>query len=239
MHQLRVQIKKLKSLLILFASNKDNKNLIKIFNPIKGIFHHAGSIRDADIHRQVADNFGIKNSTFHKQQAEMMLEQAAKFCQAGPGYLKEINKVGTRLETELKSVDVTDITAFYRSELDAVVLILAKREFNDTMHDCRKKVKNLLYNQKLFSKSLGANFRLNVPYLNRVQEALGQWHDSILARDLFSSQLQGEQEAINELNLQITNQEKAIVRITANFWGKVTAGISKIRIRGRSHISVY
>jgi len=153
----------------------------------------------------------------------MMFDQATRFIEAGPGYIKEISKVGRKLDTELKSVKVRDITAFYRSELDAVVLVLAKREFNEDMHECRKKVKNLLYNQKLFSKSLGTKFELNIPYLNRVQEALGQWHDSILVRDLFSNQLPGEQKAIDQLNLQIDNQEKAITRITANFWKKVRA----------------
>ena len=199
--------------------------LMKIFKPIKEIFHHAGTIRDADIHRQVADKFGIKDSTFYKQQAEMMSDQTVKFCEAGSEYMKEINRVGRNLETGLKSVDITNITVFYKSELHNVVLTLAKREFNKEMHECRKKVKNLLYNQKLFSKILNVNFQLNIPYLNRVQEALGQWHDSILARDLFSNQLQGERQAIDQLNLQITNQEKVIKRITANFWGKVTGGI--------------
>ncbi|HUH33979.1 MAG TPA: CHAD domain-containing protein, partial [Daejeonella sp.] len=224
LHQLRVQIKKLKSLLILLARTKGNKGLMKIFKPIKGVFHHAGFIRDAYIHRQVADSFRIKNSTFHQEQAEIMIDQTTKFCEAAPEYLKQINKVSTKLETDLKSIDVAEITNFYQSELDAVVLTLAKREFNNEMHECRKKLKNLLYNQKLFSKSLGAKFELNIAYLNKVQEALGQWHDSIVARDLFSNQLPGEQQAIDHLNLQIYDQEKAIKRITANFWEKVTSG---------------
>ncbi|NEU09806.1 CHAD domain-containing protein [Flavihumibacter sp. R14] len=222
LHQLRVQIKKLKALLVLFAINKKNIKLWKVFQPIRKIFHDAGLIRDAHIHLQLADEFGIKHSAFNQQQAQLMSDETAKFCEAGRKYFKDIKRTGKKLRSELRRIDSNHITNFYRSELDAIALTLEKREFNEEMHECRKQVKTLLYNQKRVAKVVNGNFDINAPYLNQVQEALGRWHDSILARDLFSTQLPDERHAINQLNRQISVQEKAIARISGNFWKKVT-----------------
>ena len=222
LHQLRVQIKKLKSLLLLFSVNERNKKLLRIFKPVKKIFHDAGMIRDAHIHLQLADEFGIKHSAFYQQQAELLADETAKFCQAGRKHMKDINRTGKRLTSALKRIDATHITSFYRSELDSIALTLAKREFNEDMHECRKQIKNLLYNQKLATKIKNGNFRINIPYLDQVQEALGQWHDGILARDMFSTQMPGERQAIEQLNRQIRDREKVIKTISTNFRKKVT-----------------
>jgi CHAD domain-containing protein len=223
LHQFRVQIKKLKSLLVLFTINKSNKKLLQILKPIKKIFQHAGTIRDAYIHLQLADEFGITHSAFAKQQEELLSDETAKFCEAGRKHIKAVTRTGKKLRSALRKIDPAHITDFYRSELDAIALTLAKRKFNEEMHECRKQVKNLLYNQKLSEKIGDGGFIVNIRYLDKVQETLGRWHDSVLARDLFLTQMPGEQQAIDKLNRQINIHEKAIERISGNFWNKVTA----------------
>ena len=47
LHQFRVQIKKLKAMLTLYAEEPDNKDLLTHFKPVKKVFKKAGNIRGA------------------------------------------------------------------------------------------------------------------------------------------------------------------------------------------------
>jgi CHAD domain-containing protein len=222
LHQFRVQVKKIKSLLILYTINKKNKNLLKIFRPVKTIFHHAGAIRDSYIHLQLAEQFQVKEPEFHQEQTDLMFQEMTGFKKKSRKYALKLNKTLEKIKDELRGISNKDIADFYASELNSVVLALAKREFNDDMHDCRKRLKNLLYNQKLANKSMKGKLKLNLPYLDQVQDLLGEWHDGILARDLFSLQMNEEQQSIDKLNLQIGTLEDGVVAISTDFWQKAT-----------------
>jgi len=220
LHQFRVQVKKIKSLLILYTISKKNKNVLKLFEPVKKIFRHAGIIRDSYIHLQLADQFQVKEPAFHKAQTDLMFKEMARFQKNGKKYDQILDKTLNKIKTELSGISNAQIADFYEAELNSVVLAFAKREFNANMHDCRKRLKNLLYNQKLADKSMKGKLKLNLPYLDQVQEQLGQWHDSVLARDLFSGQMKEEQQAVDKLNLQLKNLEEGITSISADFWQK-------------------
>ncbi|MEJ5964140.1 CHAD domain-containing protein [Pedobacter immunditicola] len=220
LHQFRVQVKKIKSLLVLYTINKKNKKLLKLFGPVKKIFRHAGIIRDSYIHLQLADQFQVKEPAFHKAQTDLMFKEMGRFKKNGKKYEMILEKTLLKIKGELSSIGNSEIADFYEAELDRVVLAFAKREFNDHMHDCRKRLKNLLYNQKIADKSMKGKLKLNLPYLDQVQDQLGQWHDSMLARDLFKDQMKEERQAVDKLNLQLKNLEEGLVSISADFWQK-------------------
>jgi CHAD domain-containing protein len=220
LHQFRVQVKKIKSLLILYTINKKNKKLLKLFEPVKKIFQHAGTIRDSYIHLQLADQFQVKEPEFHKMQTDLMFKEMARFQKNGKKYELILHKTLINIKEELNSIGNAEIADFYEAELDSVVLALAKRQFNENMHHCRKRLKNLLYNQKQADKSMKGKLKLNLPYLDQVQDQLGQWHDTVLALDLFSNQIKEEKQAVEKLNFQIRKIEEDVVSISADFWQK-------------------
>lgn len=223
LHQFRVQIKKIKSFLILLSSNEKNEELLKIFKPIKKIFHQGGVIRDAYIHLQFAEEFRVNEPGFVEQQKELVSAETISFCSKGKKYLQKLDSVHKKVKKEFTSIRNSDVIFFYESELNGVVLALAKREFCEEMHDCRKRIKNLLYNEKLALKKLDGKLELNPQYLNQVQEKLGEWHDRVLARDVFLNQVKDEKPAIEKLNLQISKLEKSIIMISSNFWKRATS----------------
>jgi len=220
LHQFRVQVKKIKSLLILYAIKKKNKKLLKLFNPVKKIFRHAGVIRDSYIHLQLADHFEVKEPAFHKAQTDLMFKEMGRFKKKGKKYEKILHQTLIKIKGELSGISNAQIADFYEAELNKVVLAFAKREFNTNMHDCRKRLKNLLYNQKLADKSMNGKLTLNLPYLDQVQDQLGQWHDNMLARELFADQMAKEKQAVDKLTLQLKNLEEGLVGLSADFWQK-------------------
>src|SRR5579862_4993322 len=64
LHQFRLQVKKLRALLLLFDNAQSKNKLSKDFKPVKMIFKQGGIIREAYIHLQLSANYGLKNEEF-------------------------------------------------------------------------------------------------------------------------------------------------------------------------------
>src|SRR5690606_1509252 len=112
------------------------------------------------------------------------------------------------------------IASFYKKELDKILLALAKMEFNEEMHDCRKRIKNLIYNKDIAEKSL-PDLRIDVDYLDQIQNAIGEWHDAVLALKIFTNDSENEA-SLNKLKKQVSELENKIISLSQNFWYKVT-----------------
>ncbi len=222
LHQFRVQVKKVKSLLRLYALRNKNKRLIDDFKPVNKIFKHAGLIRDAYIHLQLADQYNVKAPEFRQSQMEKMSLEMTKFCDLGKAYLKQIARTGRKLRGRLHGISNAAIGDFYDHQLNGIVLAFAKREFNEAMHDSRKQLKNIIYNHKLADKTLDGNLKLNLAYLDQVQNQLGEWHDGVLARELFASQMNDHPQSMDELDVQVKNLEEATIKISTDFWQQAT-----------------
>jgi CHAD domain-containing protein len=221
LHQFRVEIKKIKSLLSILATDKRNEKLFRIFKPVNRIYHHAGIIRDASIYLQLAEKFKLSEPAFDHREKDLMARETVAFLKNGATYLKMVSKTGKKLERELKNISDTDIGHFYEVQLNSVALTFAKREFNEEMHECRKRIKNLLYNKKLAARSFDNDLPLDLPYLKHLEEDLGLWHESILARELFAAECK-DQQTLSLLDRQREKLERSIVRISSNFWQKAT-----------------
>ncbi|WP_207534735.1 CHAD domain-containing protein [Desertivirga arenae] len=230
LHAFRVQVKKMKSLLVLLASNGKNSSLFKYFKPVKQIFRHAGRIRDPYLHVKLATEFKLKDKEFFEQQQRMMEGELSLFLKHGNKYKRMVEHAMDKLAKKLRKTNEEQIARFFEIELNSVVLAFAKREFNESMHDCRKRIKNILYNYKLVEKSLGHNFRLDIPYLSRVQETIGSWHDSVLVAELISNKIGKSPTALFRLKDKVLMDERAVVAISTDFWQKVKVSSSDERV---------
>jgi len=223
LHQFRVQVKKTKSLLLLLQVNRRNKKLLEVFKPVKKIFRHAGRIRDAYLHLDIAAEFQLMDSEFMQEQQVGMVQESELFREKGKRYLNVVNHTFAKLLKRLKKTDDYKIASFFQSELDAVTLALAKREFDEAMHACRKKIKNLLYNYKLAQSSFGNQVTLNIPYLTEVQEKIGKWHDDVMAWQLIEEKLPETPLALSKMKERVHEDEREIITISENFWHRVRA----------------
>lgn len=151
LHRFRVQVKKTQALLRLCGRHSHRP-----FRPVKKIFKQAGILRDAFIsgtpEGKLARDFRRHTGTS----------------------LKRIRKAGRALEKTLRPVDPKTLRQFYKSELRWIAANLATPS-PALLHDCRKRIKVLLYNYPLVREEL--RFALNTTYLDQLQEAIGKWHD--------------------------------------------------------------
>jgi len=97
LHQFRVTIKKIRSLLRLLESGPGNKKLLKDFRPVKEIFKKAGHIRNAQINLQLSARFEMKDEDFLKAQRQVIEDGLSEFQAKGRKYTKRLKKARTRI----------------------------------------------------------------------------------------------------------------------------------------------
>lgn len=164
LHRFRVQVKKLKALLIL-VDECNKSTLIADFKPVKRVFKQAGKLRDSYISGL---NPGI-------QGADTVIQ---KFLNRGSKYRKSINRAYGELRGKLCSAAPKKIRRFYEDQLQRIAAQLVARPSAQRLHDCRKRIKVLLYNYPLVRGELRQD--LDTSYLDLLQEAIGNWHDQWL-----------------------------------------------------------
>ncbi|MBD1386552.1 CHAD domain-containing protein [Mucilaginibacter rigui] len=167
LHQFRVQVKKIEAFLILSGMAAHPAKLQQLFKPVKKIFKRAGVLR----------NSFIKNELTHRRQP--VNKEGRNFCQYAGEKLQKIKKARRILKQIIKPVPTKNVRWFYKNELKGITGAFALSPSARQLHECRKRIKVLLYNEHLVHDVL--KIGVNTTYLDEVQEAIGNWHDQLLA----------------------------------------------------------
>lgn len=222
LHHFRVQVKKLRALLVLLDMTLVKSKLSKEFKPVKKIFKHGGKIREAYINLQLGSHYELKNDDFILNQVNHMEKEMTDFRHNAKKYLKTIKAVHDELQGDLKTIDDEKVNEFYKNQLEQIALALKEIQFNDDLHNCRKKIKILMYNLKIADKAL-SNLQLDKNYLDKLQDRIGDWHDTIVAIQLFSAPEINDKLVITRIKRQSSKLKKSIKDMAGDFWKKATA----------------
>lgn len=217
LHQFRVQVKKLRAMLELLDSDSSGHRLSKDFKPVKKIFQHCGDIRSAYINLQFGVQYKFNNEEFLINQLYAIESGIREVKELGRNYLKTIKATHEEISDDLKAVSNNAIIEFYRSKLDQVTEGLNKLQFNDDLHNTRKQIKTLMYNRKIAHKALDGKLQINNAYLDKIQALIGDWHDNILALELFSSSELNNKQIVAMIKKQDTRLKRSIAVLVQNF----------------------
>lgn len=222
LHRFRVQVKKSRALLTLLDATLSQKTLSKGFKPVKKIFKLGGVIREAYINIQLSSHYDLKNEDFIKEQIDNMEKAILEFRDNGKKHLKTLRDVHDELEDKLQAIEDEQVSEFYKQQLEQIALALDANQFNDELHDCRKRIKTLVYNRKVAGSALEGNLDLNNEYLDKLQGQIGDWHDTIIAIQLFSSPQLNAKPVVTRIKRQHTRLQKSIRKLSADFWKRAT-----------------
>ena len=223
LHKFRVQIKKLKAMLSLFENTSRQHGLLKNFKPVREIFKYAGQIRDAYTNLQLSKRYDLKNELFETGQQRIIEEGTNDFRLNGEKYLKNIKETRKRLKKQLPKVDDDLIAEYYKKQLERIAGNLATTVFSEEMHDNRKLIKILVYNHKLAGKALNGSFHFNIEYLNKLQNSIGEWHDNVIAAQMFSSPEINDKPVVTKINRKNVSVKRNITALAGDFLKKATA----------------
>ncbi|MDB5112584.1 MAG: hypothetical protein JWR67_3698 [Mucilaginibacter sp.] len=220
LHHFRVQVKKLRAFLILSESNEQHPKMTKNFKPVRRIFKQAGEIRNAHMNIELGKAQQVENDEFMNNQHLMQVKATRKFRSKKIRFLEKLKSAHQKLKQELKPINDVHISFFYENHLNQIAAMLAKLQFDDELHNCRKQVKILIYNHKLVRTALDTGF--NGDYLEQVQTAIGDWHDHVLAINLFSSDEAKDKTVVSNLQKQDSELQKHITDLTKDFYNRAT-----------------
>ena len=222
LHTLRVEVKKLRAMLTLMQTLTHNKKLFKLFKPVKAVFKHAGEIRSSQINLELAQRYQFKNEQFEREQRQHMAQCAEEFKQQAPSYLKKLKRANHRIKSSLRRVPDKSVAVFYKNQLKQIANSLAIPHFDEGLHECRKQMKILMYNHGLSEKALQHRVAFNEQYIDDLQSNIGDWHDHVLAMELFVSPNVHDKPVVTKIKRENRITEKNITELTRDFLSKAT-----------------
>lgn len=223
LHKFRVQVKKIRALLVLADSATGKKQLQKNFKPVRQIFKKAGDIRNAHINLKLAKEYKVEDDAFVIAQNTRMEDAANAFKLKGEKYLEKLKAAHKTIEDRIRPISDTQINLFYSRQLHHISHSLASLRLDDSLHECRKWIKILVYNYKLAEPVIQP--KLNEDYLQDLQTAIGDWHDNILAKDLFTANHISHQAVLARVNRKHAKLENNIKKLAPDFYSQATTTV--------------
>eukprot|EP01037_Dinobryon_pediforme_P010227 gene10228-10297_t len=166
---------------------------------------------------QLGARYDFKNEVFEAHQ-QLTIEQGVNdFRGKGKKFGKILRSVHKDLKKQISNVGDKLIAAYYKKQLEQIDVNFTVSGFNEDMHTNRKLIKILIYNYKLASKPLSNELQIDIGYLDELQEALGQWHDNVVAAELFSSPELNNKVIVKQINKINGSVKRKIKQLSKDF----------------------
>ncbi|PTR01609.1 CHAD domain-containing protein [Mucilaginibacter yixingensis] len=215
LHRFRVQVKKIRAFMILAESAQKKLDLQYQLKPVKKLFKRAGEIRAVDLHLVMARKQLIKAGLLDEQ-LKQRDKALAKFRPLATRRLHKLSRIKKKIHKEIKPIGKVHVSLFYANKLKKIDKSLGRICFDNRLHNCRKQLKVLLYNQRLVGPSLNIGF--NKEYVDRLQITIGDWHDNQVAKQLFKN----DRSALNTINRKDAHLKSRVKQTAKDMYNKAT-----------------
>ena len=165
----------------------------------------------------------MDDEAFLTSEQEKIETGITAFKGKGKAYLKTIKKSNKKISHQLKPVHNKDIEAYYNKQLHAIAVNMIVSGFSEEMHTNRKLIKILVYNHKLTSRVLDSGVPFNITYMDKLQEAIGNWHDNLLTAELLSAHTSVNKKVITIINRKNAGVKRNITQLAEDFLAKATS----------------
>ena len=213
LHQLRVEVKKLKGFMSLSSGVATGQ---KLSRDARHVFKQAGIIRTAHLNLHFIQEYRLPGKQFKKEQEHIVRSHGIKFSKNAKAYKKIIKKDVSNIQKKIKPMDDPSITGWYKSSIAEIRNVF--RNFDKSgLHEARKTIKNLLHVHGMLDKSLTISLNINIEYLEQLQEVIGKWHDVDAAYELLVSTGTGSKAIKEKFRKEIIKALKSVRMMVNNF----------------------
>lgn len=210
-HQVRVEIKKIKALVTFLRDYSGQKKISNSFKPVEKIFKRAGLVRTANVNLQLIKKYHLANEKLKNEQNKNLVYQVGKFCERRDDYLAAIEKASKNISGNFRNIHTKFVLKVYRKKQKKLSQLFSTAT-SGKWHASRKKIKFLLYLYKMLPKSIIGKMQINTNYLHLVEESIGKWHDTVLAIELLKRKNYSDKATLNRLETQ-AKRASQVVRI--------------------------
>jgi CHAD domain-containing protein len=217
LHKLRVEVKKMKAVLLLQSGSFDDGKLPVEFGEIKKVFKAAGKIREAGINIELLETHRVADKKIKKELKEIVKKKGADFRENVSAYLRKLHKTVPMFLRKFSNLPEGKIIRLFSNALRSLAASSQVRMGSVQLHDCRKQLKNLLYIHSSLSPAMIKKMKVNIFYLKKLEEMIGEWHDVIIVIDLLKEQGYSEKEMPGKLLAEKVRSRKKVNELLIDF----------------------
>lgn len=203
LHDLRVEIKKMKSVLRFLRSIYPAQSLKKPAHLLGNIFQHAGEMREYQLLQQWLKKHelqAMQKTYFPKEHLQNLVTD---FCSKALHYKNDLREVIEQISKYVSST--REILADqYFTDMNAQAEKLCRKNLPYTeWHQLRKIIKQRIYSYNWLQHKAEKEDP-HFAYLNKLQEQIGQWHDHQIIQDAITQKqvyLSQDMEVQKDFNL--------------------------------------
>ncbi|MDP4266455.1 MAG: CHAD domain-containing protein [Bacteroidota bacterium] len=221
LHQMRLEVKRIKALLLFFEKCLQTHRLTDDFKSVRLIYKNAGEIRKIHINLLLVDKYKIADDVFINGQNEILSKLNNKFMSKKNLYEEIILKIQKKLSKDFENIENNSVLKLYYKKLNSLIRLFSNEKYKNNLHNCRSKVKELLYIYNALNKSFGKKLSLNINYLDQIQNAIGEWHDTTLIVELLKDKKYTNNQVINYLEFKTGNLLTYINSLLFDFSKKI------------------
>ncbi|TND06568.1 MAG: hypothetical protein FD123_3503 [Bacteroidetes bacterium] len=177
LHRLRVAVKKIRALV--FLQEKCGSEIsTRPVHALKVIFDHAGTIRSGKINLALLRRYRLGGTGAGKKLALRVEQEQKSFKAKALHYQKEIAKAKKKISGGISGIKEKSVTKLLEKDSEKAIVFLQKHFTESGLHNCRKKLKRILYIHTMLPAKMKKKNGADLSYLHNLQELIGQWHDA-------------------------------------------------------------
>jgi CHAD domain-containing protein len=184
LHEIRLQLKKIQALLFLVEHCHRKLDFSGPKGKIKKLFRQAGRIRDAVTQEGQLARLSGQAVSLRDQLSQEIAKESSNLIARIPRHQQNLDRALKQIARRLKDIPDHPIGQFFRRQQKLLTRSLADPDLTKHLHQHRKTIKNLIYAHDILDKNLAKKLALDVPYLHKLEDRIGRWHDGMEVMEL-------------------------------------------------------
>ena len=204
LHQIRLEIKRIKALLRLIHFNDKKFRDHKHFIPLRIIFRETGQVRDTGLRKELLDQYTQIHTPFFRS-PDKALNQ---FMIALPAHIKAVRKQKKIVMKEIGKIKSRTYTLYLHKKNKELTDILSIGFSQKDLHGMRKLIKEIIYLTSVKTKKTKID-----PVLIKSAELIGNWHDKKILIPWIHTHAPKEKATIKKLQVESNRDMQALRKL--------------------------
>ena len=216
LHELRVEIKKIRFVGHLIKHFNVKSDTEKMFKPYEKVFKVAGKIRSLQMHEKLIKQFELSDDLgdFIKENHRGEKKLLKKFYKIITSDTDVLAAYKLLIDAEIEKIAHLDLESYANHLIKFLFDNMTTQTNHKDVHEHRKKVKELIFMAGLSKKLHGyISARINLRSADKLQEKIGDWHDKhefyitlvTKSNDIKNSELKKYRKAVKEI-VKVSNK---------------------------------
>jgi len=214
LHKIRVDIKKIKSILVFANDQVKGFRAHKNYIPFRNIFRRAGEIREPEVVSRLllAHNItGVHDQSIDGNSSDLV----ERFCEDIPAFIYAVNKQWTKLKSVFSKLKAKDLENFLRKTRKDIKSKLYPKPDMDLIHSVRKSIKAFIY----LSEADHQDKKKLMRFYKKEVEAIGELHNRQVLLNLITKQNgRADRTAIKKIHQECSDLKDQVAKMALKYY---------------------